>query len=146
MSSYLSDLAPSNPSRIISIDDFFAARHCFLRFVPFELANAILDAAMYWPSVTADRTKLLVVSADFVNKKTLPHAILLFITPPIPQVVRSSVVLPMRIRMVEFTLQSCDQGYGGSPKIRGNLATTTMRREPLFSVDKQAHISSHPHG
>ena len=37
--------------------------------------------------------------------------------------------------MVEFTLQSCDQGYGGSPKIRGNLATTTMRRG-LFSVDK----------
>ena len=125
MSSHLRydfDLVPSTPSPILSIDDFFAARHCFLHFVPFELANAILDAATYWPSVTAERTELLVATADFVNKKNV--AAYYLITPPIPQVVRGSVVLPMRVRMVKFTLQSCDQGYGGNSKIRGNLTTT----------------------
>jgi hypothetical protein len=95
----------------ISVDDFFAVRKYFLHFIPFELVDVILDAAMYWPSVTAESTDLLVVNAVFGNQKIL--AAYYLTTPPIPQVVRDSVVLPTRIRMVKFTLHSSDQGFGG---------------------------------
>jgi hypothetical protein len=103
----------------ISVEAFLAVRKCFLRFVPLELANAILDAAMYWPSITTERTELLITSVGVVSKKSV--AAYYVITPPIPQAVCDSVVLPTRVRMVKFTLISCDQGYGGSPKHRGNV-------------------------
>jgi hypothetical protein len=124
--------------RTISVDDFFAVRDYFLRFVPLELANAILDAAMYWPSITTERTELLVASAGFVNKKNV--AAYYLITPPIPQVVRDAVVLPMRVRMVKFTLKSCDQGFGGSFKIRGKNSHANCLTSTSLSLSINRHI------
>jgi len=103
--------------------------------VPLELANAILDAATYWPRVTTVHNELLAVSASFVVKKSA--AAYYLITSPVPRVSRDSAMLPTKVRMVKFTLKSCDQGWGGQSKYRGtyNKSGTWLEASILRNLE-----------
>ena len=92
-----------------SVDDVFTVRHFLTRFVPLELADAILENAMYWPKVSASRTEPMVVKAEHDNANNA--AVYYVVTPPIPYAQNGQI----RVRKVRFSLESHDQGWGGDP-------------------------------
>jgi hypothetical protein len=98
-----------------SVDDVFAVRHDLTRFVPLELADTILENAMYWPKVSASRTEPVVVLAGYDGNSN-NAAVYYVVTPPIPYVQNGGRV---RVRKVRFSLESHDQGWGGDPMHHG---------------------------
>jgi hypothetical protein len=99
------DTGPS--LRSPSVDDVFAVRHDLTRFMPLELADSILEAAMYWPKISTSRTEPLIVKAG--HDSPSDTAAYYVVTPPIPYVQNS--LTP--VRKVRFSLRSHDQGWGG---------------------------------
>jgi len=94
------DFAPTD-------NDVYAVRNDFLHFLPLELVDLILETAQYWPCISVKRASRLVVAANDHTSNNV--AAYYLVTPPIREK-RS-----MHIKMVKFTLKSCDQGWGGDP-------------------------------
>ena len=86
-----------------SVDDVFAVRHDLTRFVPLELADMILENAMYWPKVSASRTERKAVVAWYGAAKN-NTAVYYVVTPPIPYSdIKNGQI---RVRKVRFSLES----------------------------------------
>jgi hypothetical protein len=98
-----------------SVDDVFAVRHVLTGFMPLELAETILDYAMYWPKVSASRTEPVVVEAEHDNSNNA--AVYYVVTPPISYAQKGQI----RVRKVRFSLESHDQGWGGDPWDHGTV-------------------------
>ena len=97
--------------------ELLTVRSFLLRFLPVELANAILDAAEYWPVVAEETRTAIHVVANFSTDNNAGSYCL--ITPPVPFKVRDCDVVP-RIRCIKFKLVSNDQGWGGESRYQGN--------------------------
>ena len=99
-----------------SVDDVFAVRHDLTRFVPLELADMILENAMYWPKVSASRAERKTVVAwynSFNNNVTVYYVV----TPSIPY--RDIQNGQIRVRKVRFLLESHGRGWGENIPDRG---------------------------
>jgi hypothetical protein len=92
-----------------SVDDVFAVRHDLTRFVPLELADTILENAMYWPKVSASRAEPVVIVAGYGDSNN-NAAVYYVVTPPISYDQNGRI----RVRKVRFSLESHDQGWGGN--------------------------------
>lgn len=102
-----SDFDESNPGFTPRDNDVYAIRNDLLHFLPLELVDIILDTAQYWPCFSVKSTRRLVVAAsDYTSNNVAAYYL---VTPAIREK-RS-----MHIKMVKFTLKSCDQGWGGDP-------------------------------
>lgn len=101
-----------SPGTRPSVDDVFAVRYCLLRFLPRELADVVLEAAAYWPSVFIEDTTQSTLHANSQNANNA--AVYRVITPPIEKLWRGpDTEAPTVVQKVVFTLESCDQGWGG---------------------------------
>ncbi|KAG5722071.1 hypothetical protein E4T56_gene15843, partial [Termitomyces sp. T112] len=87
-------------------EDFSTVQALFLHFVPPELAKAILDAAQYWPCISAKNVQYTGVLAEVANGNNA--AAYYLVTPVIP-----TKHPHLKVEMVKFNIASCDQGWGG---------------------------------
>ena len=99
-----------------SVDDVFAVRHDLTRFVPLELADMILENAMYWPKVSASCTERKAVVAWYGSSKN-NTAVYYVVTPPIS--CRDIQNRQIRVRKVRFTLESHGRIWLGNNSDRG---------------------------
>ncbi|GLB40882.1 hypothetical protein LshimejAT787_0900970 [Lyophyllum shimeji] len=102
-----SDFDESNADFTPADDDVHAVRDDLLHFLPLELVDIILDTAGYWPCLSARSTRHTIVAADDLTSNNAADYYL--VTPAIPEEQCTHV------KMVKFTLESCDQGWGGDP-------------------------------
>ena len=108
--------------RCPSVDDVFTVRQDLARFVPLELADMILENAMYWPKVSASRTEPRIVAAGYGSSNN-NAAVYYVVTPPIPYVQGGWI----RVRKVRFSLESHDQGWGGNFSDRGMFSLMLLQ-------------------
>jgi hypothetical protein len=99
-----------------SVDDVFVVRHDLNRFVPLELADMILENAMYWPKVSASRTERKAVVAWYGTSKS-NTAVYYVVTPPISY--RDIQNGQIRVRKVRFSLESHGRIWLGNISDRG---------------------------
>ena len=97
--------------------ELLTVRSFLLRFLPMELANAILDAAEYWPVVAEEKHTEIHVTANHSNDNNAGSYCL--VTPTIPLKARGCNVVP-RVRCIKFKLVSHDQGWGGEGRYHGS--------------------------
>ncbi|KAG6830610.1 hypothetical protein H0H87_007553 [Tephrocybe sp. NHM501043] len=90
-------------------EDVFATRTLLIQFVPLELADFIIDIAQYWPCVSVRKTKHLQVTANYRTENNA--AAYYLVTPHVPTRYQR-----LEVKMVKFTLESCDQGWGGDAR------------------------------
>ncbi|KAF5367276.1 hypothetical protein D9615_010461 [Tricholomella constricta] len=90
----------------ITHEDAFFVRDYLRRFVPSELAYLILNAAHYWPCVSAERTDDADPFTVLASSSTGAAAYYL-VTPPIPA---DPGTRPVQIQGVVFTMRSLYQG------------------------------------
>ncbi|KAF9457412.1 hypothetical protein BDZ94DRAFT_1314218 [Collybia nuda] len=89
------------------------ATKCVLyAFLPLELVDGILDLAMYWPSIVSHETRLVEATSEGSDN------LIYFMAPPFLEG-RLGVGAPVNVKMIKFSLTSCDQGWGGEPNMPG---------------------------
>ncbi|KAJ7100819.1 hypothetical protein B0H15DRAFT_770194 [Mycena belliarum] len=102
--------SPSSPR------DVFEVRHILVKFLPTELANAIIDEAAYWPRVVCAKDRIPAVHASaYPNHDAAVHCLT---APAFPSVEELSEE-KLRVKLVKFRIESHDQGWGGEPEHRG---------------------------
>ncbi|KAJ7444609.1 hypothetical protein B0H11DRAFT_439853 [Mycena galericulata] len=104
--------SPSSPQ------DVFKVRHFFLRFLPPELVNPILDDAEYWPWILAARDTSMTLPAASSPEHNVARCYL--VTPPFPSIRKlGGPGARLRVRRVEFYILSGDQGWSSTPQYHG---------------------------
>ncbi|KDR79445.1 hypothetical protein GALMADRAFT_208809 [Galerina marginata CBS 339.88] len=94
-------------------DDISRVQGMLLRFVPAELADAILDMAEYWPWTAVSRNSF--TSAYSALEAPDHNAQWCYlVTPKIPSVERDGVRLPTTVKMVKFFIKTYESSFGKS--------------------------------
>ncbi|KAJ7444608.1 hypothetical protein B0H11DRAFT_1747270 [Mycena galericulata] len=107
-----SHYSPSSPQ------DVFKVRHLFLRFLPPELVNTILDDAEYWPRILAARDTSMTLTAASSPEHNAARSYL--VTPPFPSIRElGGPGARLRVKRVEFYILSGDQGWSSTPQYHG---------------------------
>lgn len=92
-------------------NDVDQVRDILLTRVPYELADLILSEAQYWARLSTKRDTFLQIQA---SDELLHNAKWVYmISDPIPTVYNGDRALPTKVKSVQFSLKSCDQGWGG---------------------------------
>jgi hypothetical protein len=93
--------------------DVLAVRSLLLHHLPLELADIILDLAMYWPRIITCETRSSVVHA--IDRPRHDASFVYLVTPPIPSSQQTDFThssdRPANVKMVRFSLSSHDQGW-----------------------------------
>lgn len=121
--------APTDPRSIYyhRDGDVRVVRQLLLHHLPLELADIILDLAMYWPRVVSHNTQMRVARASHQPRDDASFVYL--VTPPIPPFSQMNDTddtgmyggdRPAKVHMVQFSLTSHDQGWGGDVGLLGS--------------------------
>jgi hypothetical protein len=106
--------------------DVLVVRTLLLHCLPLELADMILDLAMYWPRIFAWETENFV--ADASSRPRNDASFVYLVTPPIPSSQHVEGAddgnMPAKVHMVRFSLCSRDQGWGGEQDLQGSRRVT----------------------
>jgi hypothetical protein len=101
--------------------DVLAIRTLLLHRLPLELADIILDLAMYWPRIVAHSTQHFIANAS--DRPQTDANLIYLVTPPILSSQHTegadSGNRPAKVHMVRFSLSSHDQGWGGEESLQG---------------------------
>ena len=125
MEAYLS--TPTLPIHYPSERDVLAVRRMLLYCLPLELADLILDLAMYWPRVVVHSTEPFVVRAS--SRPQTNANFVYLVTPPIPSLQATEFVdscdRSTKVHMVRFSLSSSDQGWASEQGLQGSSQVVT---------------------
>jgi hypothetical protein len=111
--------------------DVRAVRQLLLHHLPLELADIILDMAMYWPRVISRSTQMRIARASHQPRDDARFVCLVTAPiPPIPQIKNDTDETDdtgvydgdrlAKVHMVQFSLTSHDQGWGGDVGLLGS--------------------------
>ncbi|KAF8066568.1 hypothetical protein FPV67DRAFT_1582039 [Lyophyllum atratum] len=115
-------------------DDVYAVREDLRQFLPLELADLILESAAYWPCVSVESNRALVVAAGYQTQNNA--ASYYVVTPAISE-------QATHIKLVKFILESCDQGWGGDSNNLDTYNGSFTWFEAGIVRDSQEGVVSH---
>ena len=131
MGAYLSSTPPGGDDTTSihypSERDVLAVRTMLLHYLPLELADIILDLAVYWTRIVIHSTQPFVASAS--SRPGIDANFVYLVTPPIPYLQHTegadSCDQPTKVRMMRFSISSHDQGWGGEQNLQGSSRMVT---------------------
>ncbi|XP_006456293.1 hypothetical protein AGABI2DRAFT_195472 [Agaricus bisporus var. bisporus H97] len=100
-----------------TLQDVLCVRRALSTRIPYELVDIVLNLAQYWVYASTRRDTLLQVQAS--NEPLFNAKWIYMLSDPIPPMFDANGhVVPTQIQSVHFSINSCDQGWGGFPEYK----------------------------